>query len=133
MNKEQILKVADFLACNCDGHAICEQSMLAELARETGLTYKSSDKKHEVALFDSEGKILVHLSLTHQGQFKKEIEEEGRGGQLAVGDWWGFSACGLVDTLAYTIAGYRSHKNGRGSRFWDNIEAMRTYAEKLES
>lgn len=131
LTSEQIKKLVKFCAENFDSHMIAPEEGLTNLAEEVGLTYKQKGKgkKTRTGELYVGDKLLVGVTLEHRSEYAKQVKEEGLGGWVAEGDWFGFTPLYLVDTLARRLANFKSWRMGRGGIWGDCLEALSKLAE----
>ncbi len=131
VTKDQWQKLLTFITENFDGHAIASEKSLVAMAEAIGMTYVRTARTNKGVIRDSDGNVFITQNLKHRDKFEAEIAEENLGGWIAGGDWYAFTPLYMVDDLARDYADYRSPKMGRGSRFWDSVEALKKHVEAM--
>jgi hypothetical protein len=135
LTTEQVRKLASICDKEMSSHGIANESLLAKLTEGTGLNWKPGQKdmkrqRMEGTFYAPNGFKVATIVVLHRDKYESEVREEGLGGSVAVGDWWGFTCLYLVESFAATIAGFNSSKLGRGGRYHECIDALHKYERK---
>lgn len=135
---DQARKLVDWLSENTDSHAISKEKSLREFAKHAGLKLevpaaasRTPAKGTRAKLFVGKT-LLMTVGLVHRSTFAKMVKEEGLGGHVNAGNWWGFTSLYLVEDLAKRLCGFSSFYEGRGRRHGDCIDALRKWANGIK-
>jgi hypothetical protein len=136
LTTEQVRKLASICDKEMSSHGIANEDLLTKLTEGTGLQWKPGQKdmkrqRMEGYFLAPNGFKVASIVVRHRDQYEKEIEQEGLGGSIAVGNWWGFTCLYLVEDFAAKIAGFQSSKLGRGGRYHECLDALHKYERKV--
>lgn len=140
----QLKKLYEFLLKRTSSHGILLENVLAELAEATELVYippstavTSKKQVHKLSatrygkLHTAEGMQVAHVCLRHRDAYARAVEQEGLGGSIDEGEWWGFNALYLVEDLVRNLTGFVSDKGGRGRRHEECLEALKNAVDRV--
>lgn len=138
LTKDSAVKLVAYLKDYFDSHQINPEDSLAQMAESCGFTIKAKPveerqrtRSYEAQVLTPNGGMLFSVMLLHRTKYEAQIADEGRGGGISDGDWWGYGCLYVVEDLANKLANFVSSKNGRGSRYWECYKAIADYAEAM--